>query len=113
MSVGHDRGHYMNRLDSNQRDNLKELLQVIVSLQDTAEAWSFFNDLCTMQELLQFSQRLQVAKLLKSGETYESIRSQIPVSTTTITRINTTLQYGSGGYRAALERLEQDQDSSG
>ena len=50
------------------------------------------------------AQRLQVAKLLLAGETYESIRQRLPVSSSTITRINTALQYGAGGYRAVLER---------
>ena len=91
-------------LDQRQRENLQELMAAILSLQDEAECLAFFQDLCTMQELISFSQRLQVAKRLMAGETYESIRQQIPVSSTTITRINTALQFGSGGYRAVLSR---------
>ena len=89
----------MPRIDQNQMDNLRELMETILSLRDMEECKAFFSDLCTVQELISFSQRLQVAKRLLKNETYETIRSQIPVSSTTITRINTALQYGAGGYR--------------
>lgn len=94
----------MSRLDQNQNESITELLELILSLRDMEECRAFFTDLCTMQELILFSQRVQVAKRLLAGETYESIRSQVQVSSSTITRINTALQFGSGGYRLALER---------
>ena len=95
------------RLDQKQAENIEELLEVILSLRDKEEGRAFLRDLCTVQELISFSQRLQVAKLLLAGETYESIRQQIPVSSTTITRINTALQFGSGGYQSVLSRLSK------
>ena len=49
----------------------------------------------------------RLAKRLLAGETYESIRKQIPVSSATITRVNTALQFGSGGYRTVLEKREK------
>ena len=94
----------MTRLDKNQNESIEELLAVILSLRDMEECRAFFSDLCTMQELIGLAQRLQVAKHLLRGETYEEIRSQVPVSSSTITRISTELQFGSGGYRAALTR---------
>lgn len=95
----------MSRLDQNQNEHIQELLQTILSIQDIDECRAFFSDLCTMQELNVFSQRLQVAKRLLAGETYEMIRSQVPVSSSTITRISTELQFGAGGYRSVLDRL--------
>ena len=92
----------MTRLTQNQNDSIDELLKVILSLKDMDECRAFFSDLCTMKELISLSQRLQVAKHLLRGETYDEIRSQVPVSSPTITRINTELQFGSGGYRSAL-----------
>lgn len=64
-----------------------------------------------MQELIQLSQRLQVAKLLFNGETYDAIRAQLPVSSTTITRISTALHFGAGGYRAVLGRQGEKADA--
>lgn len=97
----------MSRLDQNQKDNIQELMDTIAALSGVEECRAFFSDLCTVQELITLSQRLQIAKLLLAGETYESIRSQIPVSSTTITRINTALEFGAGGYRAVLNRLDE------
>lgn len=96
----------MNRVARHSNENMEELFEAILSLRDVEECRAFFSDLCTMQELVLLSQRLQVAKLLLAGETYEKIRSQVSVSSSTITRISTELQYGSGGYRAVLSRLE-------
>ena len=93
------------RLDPRRSEDLDELLEAILSLRDKDECRAFLQDLCTVQELMGFAQRLQVAKRLLAGETYDAIRSQLPVSSTTITRINTALHYGAGGYASVLRRL--------
>ena len=100
----------MGRLDQSQHDSINELLELIMSLKDMDECRAFFTDLCTMQELILFAQRVQVAKRLLAGETYESIRSKVQVSSSTITRINTALQFGTGGYQAALDRLKENSE---
>ena len=92
-------------LDEKQTENMTELMEAILSLGDMEECRAFLRDLCTIQELIALSQRLQVAKRLLAGETYESIRQQLPVSSSTITRVNTALQFGTGGYRTILHRL--------
>ena len=46
--------------------------------------------------------------MLAQGKTYESIRAEIATSSSTITRVNTELRYGSGGYSMVLERLQGD-----
>ena len=99
----------MNHIAQNPNERIDQLLQVILSLKDMDECRAFFSDLCTMQELVLMAQRVQVAKLLMNGETYEKIRSQTSVSSSTITRISTELQYGSGGYRTVLPRLSDSQ----
>ena len=67
---------------------------------------AFLEDLCTVQELRSMARRLQVASLLYQGQTYDQIRQALPVSSATITRISTELQFGQGGYQTVLERLE-------
>lgn len=101
----------MFHLDPNQTENMNELFEAIVALQNVDECRDFFRDLCTMQELIALSRRLQVAKRLLDGETYEMIRRELPVSSATITRINAALQYGSGGYSAALYRKSEGKDA--
>ena len=102
----------MNHFTQNPNESIDQLFQIILSLKDMDECRAFFSDLCTMQELVLMAQRVQVAKLLMNGETYEKIRSQTSVSSSTITRISTELQYGSGGYRTVLGRLSSEQDSA-
>ena len=102
----------MNRQSNNHNAILDELFEAILSLKDLDECYDFFEDLFTMQELITFSQRLQVAKLLHEGNTYEMVRKQVPVSNATITRINTELQYGSGGYKKVLERMSKPKETT-
>lgn len=84
------------------------LFQAILSLKDSDECYAFFQDLCTMKELGDMAQRLQAAKMLLAGNTYEQIVKTAEISTATISRINRCIQYGNGGYRTVIERLQQD-----
>ena len=106
----------MSHLRINRTESIDQFCQALLSLQNTEECYTFLSDLFTVQEVTAFAQRLQVARLLREGNTYEMVRSQVPVSSSTITRINTELRYGSGGYEMVLDRLaqqdEKDPDSS-
>lgn len=95
----------MSHLRSNQTEAIDRLFHGILSLENLDECYTFFSDLLTVQELTAFAQRFQIAGLLLDGNTYEMVRKQVPVSSSTITRINTELRYGSGGYRMVLDRL--------
>ena len=86
-------------------ETLEELYRAVLTIENLDDCRAFFSDLFTKQELMNFSQRLQVAKLLLQGDTYNQIRGQIAVSSSTITRINTELRFGSGGYQRILERM--------
>ena len=95
----------MPRIRNDRNDSIDQLFRAILSLQNLDECYRFFGDLFTVQELSAFAQRLQVARMLSEGMTYEIIRGEIATSSSTITRVNTELRYGSGGYRMVLERL--------
>lgn len=97
----------MSHLRSNHSESIDQLFRAMLSLKNIDECYSFFSDLFTVQELASFAQRLQVAQLLAQGQTYKMIWDQIPISSSTITRINTELRYGSGGYQMVLDRLAQ------
>lgn len=99
----------MSRIKIKRSPDMDALFQAILTLKDMDECYSFFSDLLTVQEVGAIAQRMQVARMLAEGNTYESIRRQVPVSSSTITRINTELRYGSGGYRMVLERLYPNQ----
>ena len=97
-------------MQRNQTEPIDQLFQGILSLKSVEECYTFFSDLFTVQELTAFAQCFQVAGLLLDGNTYEMVRNQVPVSSSTITRINTELRYGSGGYQLVLNRLKELQD---
>lgn len=84
------------------------LFEAILSLKSIDECEAFFEDICTIKELQDLSQRLAVAKMLRAGDKYQSIEASTGVSTATISRVNKCLNYGSGGYRTVLARLDGD-----
>ncbi len=83
-----------------------ELFRAILELKTLDECYDFFEDLCTMKELADMSQRIQAARMLLDGATYEQIVKKVEISTATISRINRCIQYGSGGYKTILARAD-------
>ena len=83
---------------------LDKLFKAIVKLETVDECYRFFDDICTIKELQDISQRLEVAFLLDEGKNYQEISKAIGVSTATISRVNKCLVYGSGGYRAVIDK---------
>ena len=85
----------------------QELFKAVLSLKTEEECLAFFEDICTIKEIQDLSQRLLVAKMLNAGEKYQKIEEITGVSTATISRVNKCLTYGSGGYRLVLKGLEE------
>ena len=81
------------------------LFQAILTLKSTEECYSFFEDVCTVDELLSFSQRYEVAKMLREKKTYLEIAEQTGASTATISRVNRSLNYGNDGYDMVFKRV--------
>ena len=84
------------------------LFQAIMSLATQEECYQFFEDVCTVHELKALAQRLQVAKMLRDGKTYQQIEADTGASTATISRVKRYLNYGAGGYGLVLERLKKE-----
>ena len=84
-----------------------ELFEAILALKNTDECQRFFEDLCTITEISAMAQRWEVAKLLRSKKTFQEVVQATGASTTTISRVNRCLQYGSDGYNLVLDRLEE------
>ena len=81
----------------------------------TEECYDFFEDVCTINELLSLSQRFEVAKMLMDKRTYLDISEKTGASTATISRVNRSLNYGNDGYDMVFERIgltEKEEDSS-
>ena len=85
------------------------LMQVLSDLKTPEDCYSFLEDLCTIKEILDMSQRLEIAILLKNGTNYQEINKKTGVSTATISRVNKCLSYGSGGYQKVWESVEENE----
>ena len=79
--------------------------------ENTDECYSFFEDVCTVNELLSFSQRYEVAKMLREKKTYLEIADKTGASTATISRVNRSLNYGSDGYDMVFARVKEQEEA--
>ena len=91
------------------RREVDHLFEAILTLKDKEECYTFFEDVCTINELLSISQRYEVAKLLREGQTYLDISNATGASTATISRVNRSLNYGNDGYDLVLERVNEQE----
>lgn len=85
----------------------KELYEAILSLKTVEECEAFFEDIATKKEVSDFSDRLEVARLLLDGKTYETINKETQISSATIARVNRAIGYGTGGYKLVIERKDK------
>lgn len=93
-------------LDSRvKNEQVDDLARAMVELQNTDEAYRFFEDIFTIHELQAVAQRLAVARLLRERVTYQEIAEKTGASTATISRVNRCLTYGAGGYQMILGKL--------
>ena len=86
-------------------EEVDHLFDAILSLQSKEECYAFFEDVCTINELLSISQRYEVAKMLREEQTYRDIADKTGASTATISRVNRSLNYGCDGYDLVFSRL--------
>ena len=87
-------------------DAVDHLFEDILSLQNREECYTFFEDVCTVNELLSLSQRFEVAKMLRDQKTYLDIAEKTGASTATISRVNRSLNYGNDGYDMVFSRMQ-------
>ena len=90
---------------------VNHLFDAILSLENKEECYRFFEDVCTVNELLSLSQRYEVARMLRAQKTYLEIAEKTGASTATISRVNRSLNYGNDGYDMVFERVSVDDDS--
>lgn len=83
------------------------LFDAILCLETREECYRFFEDLCTVKEVSDMAQRLEAAKMLLEGSTYDQIVKSVEISTATISRINRCIQYGAGGYQDTIQKAQR------
>ncbi|MBQ8549910.1 MAG: TrpR-related protein YerC/YecD [Clostridia bacterium] len=92
-----------------QNPSTDRLFRAILNLKSVEECYDFFEDVCTIKELSDMTQRLDTAFLLYDGMSYQKITENVNVSTATIGRVSKCLNYGSGGYKEAIMRLKAEE----
>lgn len=88
-------------------DAVDQLFAAILCLKSKEDCYTFFEDVCTINELLSLSQRFEVAKMLRQKKTYLEISDKTGASTATISRVNRSLEYGNDGYEMVFNRLKE------
>lgn len=97
----------MNKLHRKPRN--ENMYRAILTLNTVEECMDFFDDLCTVTELLAMEQRYQVAEYLSKGMIYNDILEETGASSATISRVNRSLQYGKDGYEMVFKRLSEQE----
>lgn len=87
-----------------------ELFRSFLKLKDLEDCYLYFEDLCTVKEIRDMGQRLSIAKMLDGGSSYLQAAEAVSASSSTVGRVKRCLDYGSGGYRRILDRLEEKDD---
>ena len=90
-----------------QKELTDNLFKAVLSLQSIEECYSFFEDVCTIKEIQDIAQRLEVARLLREGKVYNDVAKKTGASTATISRVNKAIAYGCGGYKMVLDRITE------
>lgn len=91
-------------------ETVDRLFEAILNLETIDDCYRFFEDVCTIKEIRDISQRLSIAALLHQGMNYQAIAQRVDASSATISRVNRCLNYGSGGYREALQKMQPLED---
>lgn len=90
--------------------NTDELCEAFLCLKTKEECYAFLEDLCTIKEIQDISQRLAVAQMLSQGISYTTISKDTGASTATISRVSKCCEYGAGGYKTVIARLHKEKD---
>lgn len=90
------------------QQQVERLYEAVLKLKNVEECQAFFGDLCTIRELQDISQRLEVASMLQAGKNYQAVSNVTGASTATICRVSKCLNYGTGGYKTILDRMDKE-----
>jgi len=91
-------------------EDIELLFEAVLKLETVEECYRFFEDLCTVKEILDMSQRFKVAKMLQKKKPYQQIVDETKASTATISRVNKSLIYGAEGYHLMFNKLDEFKD---
>lgn len=90
-----------------QNEQIDKLFEAILKLDTIEECYRFFDDLCTINEIEAFGQRLMVAKMIHNKMTYQEIEKETGISAATISKISKSYMYGPKGYKMIIDKLNK------
>ncbi len=90
---------------------VEQLFRAILCLENVEECFTYFEDICTVNELLSLAQRFEVARMLREHHTYLEVAEKTGASTATISRVNRSLNYGNDGYDMVFERMKEKEEN--
>ena len=93
-------------------ESIDRLFKGILTLKNVEDCYTFFDDICTINELQDMAQRLDAAFLLSEGKSYQTISQEVGVSTATIGRVSRCLNYGKGGYKTVIDKLKEETENA-
>ncbi|MBI4812738.1 hypothetical protein HY798_04900 [Candidatus Falkowbacteria bacterium] len=100
-----------NQLSEDQKKKyLGEFYTMVSLLNGRGEVKSFFKDLLTLSEVVMISRRIQTAKMLLAGLTYEEIREKLKIGLSTISGVDNWLNNGFGGYKKIIQKFKRGKD---
>ena len=85
----------------------EKLFIALTHIDSIDEAKDFLDDICTIKEIEEMSQRLEAAKLLLKGLTYDEVIKKTGISSATLSRVSRCIRYGSGGYKKIIDKLDK------
>lgn len=85
--------------------SLDNLIKALVLIDNEEDCKKLLDDICTIEEVNKMAQRLEAAQLLLSGYTYEQVIKETKISSTTLSRVSRCIQYGDGGYKTIIDKL--------
>ena len=97
-------------MDKLHTKDVDSLFEAILSLENREECYQFFEDACTIKEILDIAQRFKAAKMLKVGKNYVEVCAETGMSSATISRVSRCLEYGAGGYELVINRLKEKEN---
>lgn len=88
-------------------DDIDALFGAILSLENIEECYMFFEDILTRREAIDIAQRLRAARMLREGNSYQEVCTELKMSSATLSRVSKALEGGAGGYKLVLSRIEE------
>ena len=89
--------------------SLDNLIKALVLIDNEEDCKKLLDDICTIEEVNKMAQRLEAAQLLLSGYTYEQVIKETKISSTTLSRVSRCIQYGDGGYKTIIDKLNENE----